>query len=146
MTVAVNCVGVGHWGPNLVRVFATHPEARVGTVCDLSEQRLALVARNVPGIARTTTDAKTALGDAAADAVVISTPTSTHYALAKAALEAGKHVLVEKPLCRTVEEGEELLALAAKKGLVLAVGHVFLFNNGIREMGRAISSGEMGRL
>jgi predicted dehydrogenase len=146
VTVTVNCIGVGHWGPNLVRIFATHPDARVGAVCDLSEERLALVRRNVPGVGRTTTDARSAIEDEAAQAVVISTPTSTHYALARAALEAGKHVLVEKPLCRTVAEGEELLEIAAKKGLVLAVGHVFLFNNGIREMGRAIGSGELGRI
>jgi predicted dehydrogenase len=144
MTVRVSCVGVGHWGPNLVRNFAAHPDARVETVCDLSEERLALVRRNVPGIARTTTQPAEALEGA--DAIVISTPTSTHYALAKAAVEAGKHVLVEKPLCRTVEQGEELLDLAQRKGVVLAVGHVFLFNNGIRAMAKAIREPSFGRV
>src|SRR5205823_12821166 len=102
--ITVNCVGVGHWGPNLVRAFAAHPEARVGAVCDLSEERLALVRRNIPQVARCSTDPLETVTDSQADAVVIATPVSTHYALAKAALEAGKHVLVEKPLCRGVAE------------------------------------------
>lgn len=146
MTVSVNCIGVGHWGPNLVRLFATHPDSRVGMVCDLSEERLALVRRNVPTVPKTTTDPMEAIEDPAADAIVISTPVSAHHDLAKAALLAGKHVLVEKPLCRTVVQAEELIALARLKRRVLAVGHVFLFNNGIREMKRAISDEGFGRV
>jgi predicted dehydrogenase len=144
--ITINCVGVGHWGPNLVRVFATHPEACVGTVCDLSEERLKLVRRNIPSITRFTADATATVTDPAADAVVIATPVTTHYALAKAALQAGKHVLVEKPLCRSCAEGEELVALARKQGKVLAVGHIFLFNNGVRAVRNLIRTGELGRV
>jgi predicted dehydrogenase len=144
--VTVNCVGVGHWGPNLVRIFATHAEARVGAVCDLSEERLSLVRRNIPSIGRSTTDAIAAVTDPEADAVVLATPVNTHHALAKAALAAGKHVLVEKPLCRTVAEGEELLALAERARKVLCVGHVFLFNNGVRAVRNLIRGGELGRI
>jgi predicted dehydrogenase len=144
--LVINCIGVGHWGPNLVKAFATHPEARVGTVCDLSEERLALVRRNVPTVARFSTDSQAAATDPAADAVVIATPVSSHYALAKTALEAGKHVLVEKPLCRSVAEGETLLALAREMGKLLCVGHVFLFNNAVRGVRNLIRSGELGRI
>jgi predicted dehydrogenase len=141
--LTVNCIGVGHWGPNMVRVFATHPRARVGAVSDLAVDRLELVRAKIPGDYRLSTDPVATATDPDARAVVISTPVESHHALAKAALEAGKHVLVEKPLCRTMAQGEELLALAKKKGVVLAVGHVFLFNSGIREVHRLIHSGEL---
>jgi predicted dehydrogenase len=144
--VNVNCIGVGHWGPNLVKVFATHPDAKVGTVCDLSQDRLALVKRNIPTVAQFSTDSMATATDPKADAVVIATPVSSHYALAKAALEAGKHVLVEKPLCHSVAEGEELLALARAQGKLLCVGHVFLFNNAVRGVRNLIRSGELGRI
>jgi predicted dehydrogenase len=144
--VVVNCIGVGHWGPNLVRVFATHPEARVGTVCDLSEERLALVRRNVPTVSRFSTDWRAVVNDPEADAVVIATPVRSHHELAKAALEAGKHVLVEKPLCGNVADGKELLALARSQGKLLCVGHVFLFNNAVRGVRNLIRSGELGRI
>jgi predicted dehydrogenase len=144
--VVINCVGVGHWGPNLVRAFATHPEARVGTVCDLSEERLNLVRRHIPSVVKFSTNAADAVSDPEADAVVIATPVSSHYVLAKAALEAGKHVLVEKPLCRSLAEGEELVALAQKQGKLLSVGHVFLFNNAVRGVRNLIRSGDLGRI
>jgi predicted dehydrogenase len=142
----INCIGVGHWGPNLVRNFATHPEARVGTVCDLSEERLDLVHRNIPSIDKFTIDPVETVTDPDAQAVVIATPVKTHFELAKAALEAGKHVLVEKPLCRSVAEGEELVALARRQGKLLCVGHIFLFNNGVRGVRNLIRSGELGRI
>ncbi len=142
----INCIGVGHWGPNLVRLFATHAETRVGTVCDLSEERLSLVHRNIPSIDRFTTDSKAAATDPDADAVVIATPLKSHHGLVKLALEAGKHVLVEKPLARSVAEGEELIALAQKHKRHLCVGHVFLFNNGVRGVRNLIRSGELGRI
>jgi|SRR5579864_1201499 len=144
--ITVNCIGVGHWGPNLVKVFATHPEARVGAVCDLSEERLALVRRNIPTVARFSTDSQATATDPEADAVVIATPVSSHFALAQAALQAGKHVLVEKPLCRSVSEGEQLLALARRQGKLVCVGHVFLFNNSVRGVRNLIRSGELGKI
>lgn len=78
--------------------------------------------------------------------MVIATPVNTHYELAKAALESGKHVLIEKPLCRSVAEGEELVALANRHGKLLCVGHVFLFNNGVRGVRNLIRSGDLGRI
>jgi dTDP-4-amino-4,6-dideoxygalactose transaminase/predicted dehydrogenase len=144
--VKINCIGVGHWGPNLVKAFAMHPEVQINTVCDLSEERLALVRRNIPTVARFSTDCRATATDPEADAVVIATPVCTHYDLARWAMEAGKHVLVEKPLCPSVREGEELVALARAQGRLLCVGHVFLFNNAVREVGNLIRSGELGRL
>ncbi|HJT34358.1 MAG TPA: Gfo/Idh/MocA family oxidoreductase [Pirellulales bacterium] len=144
--LTINCVGVGHWGPNLVRLLATHSAARVGVVCDKLEERLALVRRNIPTIGEFSTDALATVTDPRADAVVIATPVKSHYALTKAALEAGKHVLVEKPLCRSSREGEELVQIAERQGRHLCVGHVFLFNNGIRGVRNLIRSGELGRL
>jgi predicted dehydrogenase len=142
----INCIGVGHWGPNLVRIFATHAETRVGTVCDLSEERLTLVHRNIPSIDHFTTDARAAATDEHADAVVIATPLESHYDLVKWALEADKHVLVEKPLCRSVAQAEELIALARARRKHLCVGHVFLFNNGVRGIRNLIRSGDLGRI
>jgi len=142
--IVINCIGLGHWGPNLVRAIASNPAASVGTVCDLDENRLALVRRNIPSVQQTSSDSLATITDPAAQAVVIATPTKTHYALVKAALEAGKHVLVEKPLTLDVGESEELTALARRQGRILAVGHVFLFNNGVQAVADLIRSGELG--
>ena len=144
--ITVNCLGVGHWGPNLVKSFATHPETCVGTVCDLSEAGWPLVRRNIPAATRFSNDPMATLNDPKADAVVIATPVETHFELAKGALEAGKHVLVEKPLCRSVSQGEVLIALAEAQGKHLCVGHVFLFNNAVRGVRNLIRSGELGRV
>jgi predicted dehydrogenase len=144
--VVVNVVGVGHWGPNLVRNFCTHPDARVGTVCDLSTERLRLIQRNNPGVANVSTDSASTVQDPAAGAVVIATPVATHYRLARAALEAGKHVLVEKPLCSTVAEAEQLVGLAREVERHLCVGHVFLFNSGIRFIRDMVLEGKLGRV
>jgi predicted dehydrogenase len=144
--ITVNIVGVGHWGPNLVRTFATHPQARVRTVCDLSQERLSLVRGNIPMVQKFTSDSLGAVTDPEADAVVIATPVSTHHELAKAALESGKHVLVEKPLCHSVAAAEELVELAQRQGKHLCVGHVFLFNSGVRGVRNLIQSGELGSI
>lgn len=115
-------------------------------VCDLSEERLALVRRNIPSVAKFTTDAHACITDPAADAVVIATPVHTHFQLAREALEAGKHVFVEKPLCQSAQEAEVLIGLAEERRRHLCVGHVFLFNNGIRAVRNLIRSGELGRI
>lgn len=142
----VNFIGLGHWGPNLVRAFINSQRARVGMVCDLSESRLDTVRRNISQSIRCTTDSRAAAIDPEADAVVIATPTDTHFALTKAALSAGKHVLVEKPLAARLDEAKELVELARRQERVLAVGHVFLFNNGIRAVKSLIDRGELGSI
>lgn len=115
-------------------------------VCDSSEARLNLVKQNVVGVRSFTTSTDEAIQDPLAQAVVIATPVVHHFELAKRALLAGKHVLVEKPLCRTTEQAIELDQLAQDRELILAVGHIFLFNPGIQAVKRTIDSGQLGKL
>ena len=143
--ITVNCIGAGRWGPNVVRAFTHLPDVRVKLVCDRDEGRLDLVRNRIPGI-ETTTDLEQALDDSEADAVAIATPVDTHFELARRAITAGKHVLVEKPLCKSVTQCEELIAGARMRHSVLAVGHVFLFNPGIQKVREYIASGELGRI
>src|SRR5262249_51800583 len=126
-------IGAGHWGPNLIRNFHTHQTSEVAWVVDRDPQRLELTRARYPEVS-VSTDPADAFADSAVDAVVIATPTVTHYPLAAAALRAGKHVLVEKPIATRVEEAEELCALADRLERILMVGHVFLFNSGVRKI------------
>lgn len=144
--IQVNCIGLGHWGPNLVRCLKSSQRVRIGTVCDLDPNRMDLVRRNIFGSFCTSSDSMATATDPACQAVVISTPASAHFQLAKAALTCGKHVLVEKPLAESVSECEELAALAQKRGVILCVGHVFLFNHGIRYIKQLIDKNELGRV
>lgn len=137
--------GAGHWGPNLIRHFDNRQTSRVTWVVDRDPGRLEQVRSRFPEV-RLTADAAEALAADDVDAVVIATPTSTHHALARAALERGKHVLVEKPLTNDVAEGDELRALAEQSGLVLMVGHVFVFNAGIEWIKSYLERGELGRV
>ncbi len=141
----VAVVGAGHWGPHLIKNFADHPEAEVLWVIDTDPDRRAVVAGRYPQ-ARTSGNLDVALGDDAVEAVVIATPTSTHYELVRAALEAGRHVLVEKPITDDVEAARRLCDLASEKDLVLMVGHVFLFNPAIDMARTLIERGELGRV
>jgi len=144
--IRVNVIGLGHWGPNLVRGLLNSQRAEVGMVCDLVESRLERIRRNISTAIVGTTDPTMAIADPRAEAVVIATPTHTHFALTKAALEAGKHVLVEKPLAASVAEAEALVELAERHNRLLAVGHVFLFHNGIRAVKQLIDSGQLGHV
>lgn len=143
--VVVNVIGAGRWGPNVARAFDTLPDATIHYVCDANEASLTRIRGNMAGV-EITTDVATAIEDPTACAIAIATPVHTHFQLAKAALEAGKHVLVEKPLCADVDECLELMELAEELGLVLAVGHVFLFNAGIQKVKAYIDSGELGKV
>ena len=141
----IGVIGCGAWGPNHVRNFAALPNVEVVGAADLREDKLARVASLVPGIA-TFTSAARLMEEVRPDAVVVSTPTRTHFEVVKEALLAGKHVLCEKPLCSTVDEAEALVQMAAAKGLLLMVGHVFLFNRGILKLRELIKGGELGRI
>ena len=110
--VGIAVVGLGYWGPNLLRVLGDNLEAEVRWICDLDTDRLAKYRRRHPG-ARVTTRLERVLSDPAVDAVVIATPVHTHYTLAAQALKAGKHVFVEKPLAESTELADELAELAA---------------------------------
>ncbi len=144
-TLNVGVIGCGHWGPNHVRVFSELDRSDVLTCSDPNPSRLDWLTRRFPRV-RTTNDYRTMLCDEAIDAVVIATPTRTHAAITREALEAGKHVLVEKPLCTAVDEARELSTLAESVSRVLMVGHVFLFNNGIIKLRELIEKGRLGRI
>jgi len=143
--IKVAVLGAGQWGPNLIRNFDNHERSVVAWVVDRDPERLAQVRLRFPTV-RTATEPGPAIEDDTVTAVVISTPTTTHYALARAALERAKHVLVEKPLTRTIAQAAELCALAEQLGRVLMVGHVFIYNLGIQRVKRYIDQGELGRV
>ena len=144
-TYGIGVIGCGYWGPNLVRNFARNAQCRVLAVCDGRRERATRVGAEF-GVPLVTTHADELIAAPGIDLVVVATPSFTHFALAKAALEAGKHVLVMKPLTTTVEHAEELIALADARGLLLAVDHTFVFTGAVRHMKRLIDAGEIGDL
>ncbi len=141
--VNVALVGLGEWGPNLARNLATVSGARLHTLCDARLDRFESLRRLYPEAVLRTTVAEV-LHDPEVDAVVLATPVSTHFDLAGAALEAGKHVMVEKPLARTSTECRALIAMADARRLVLMAGHVFVYNSAVRRVKEYITSGDLG--
>lgn len=141
--IKIAVIGFGHWGPNHVRVFTGLKDCAVVAIADASEKRLAAVTDLFPEVRRFS-DYHALLRESEAEAVVVATPTKTHYEVVHGALQAGKHVLCEKPLCTDAAEGGRLVALAREKGLVLMVGHVFLFNPGLLKVKELVDAGEVG--
>ncbi len=139
----VAVIGIGNWGKNLVRNFAHLGALRL--VCDVDEKRLENVRREHPSIL-TTDCLEKVLGDPEVKAVVIATPSDSHFEVAKRALLAGKHVYVEKPLARSVEHAEELDQLATERNLILMVGHLLLYHPAVNCLKDLIASGELGEL
>ncbi len=144
-TVRVGLVGLGFWGPNLARNFDDLPGATLAWLCDSDEERRAGVSERFPE-ARTTADLDELLNDPDLEAIVIATPVVTHHGLSKQALEAGKHVFVEKPMALEGEDAEELVQLAEERGLVLMPGHLLLYHPGVRKLKELVDSGELGRV
>lgn len=140
--IRVGVIGYGYWGPNLTRNFAACPLTEVAAVCDASPVRRAAVARAHPGLA--TVASVDELLDLPLDAVAIATPVSTHFPVALRCLEAGKDVLVEKPLAGTVREAQALADRAARLGRVLMVDHTYLFSNAVRRMKQLVDAGDLG--
>ncbi len=143
LNVAV--IGCGYWGPNLIRNFAEHKLTTVKYVVDLIPERLQKLSRRYPST-KFISDYELVLNDPAVDAVVIATPVQTHYPLARKALLAGKHVLVEKPMCMNSAECLDLIALAAEHKLVLMVDHTFVYNGAVRRIKQAIEGGQLGEV
>ena len=137
----VGVVGLNYWGPNLVRNF--DDLAELTWLCDLDEKQLAQIGSRYP-VAKTTTSFDDLLADASLDAVVIATPVPTHYELAKRALEAGKHVFVEKPPAMRAAEMDELVTLAEAQDRVLMPGHLLLYHPGVLKVKELIERGELG--
>lgn len=143
--IGVGVVGLGYWGPNLLRNFVESEGAQLRAVCDLRQDRVRLAASRYAGLA-TTSDVGELLRNPAVDAVAIATPVSTHFEIALAALQAGKHVLVEKPLAASSGQGRRLVDEAERRGLVLMVDHTFVYTSAVRKIASLISSGDMGDL
>jgi predicted dehydrogenase len=141
----IGVIGCGHWGPNHIRVFSQLRESQVAACADLDPKRINAIQEQYPGI-QSFKDYRQMLADAAIDAVVISTPTGLHHPMVRDALNAGKHVLCEKPLCLLATEATDLVSLAASKSLILMTGHVFLFNTGIIKLKELLKFCEAGRI
>jgi protoporphyrinogen oxidase/predicted dehydrogenase len=141
--IRVAVVGLGYWGPNLARNLADLPQFELAALCDLRPSVLDAAASRYPGV-QTTVSFDDVLADDGIDAVLVATPVSTHFSLARQALEAGKHVFVEKPLAVRSDEVRELTALASQKSLVLMPGHTFLYSPPVRTIKNLIDAGELG--
>lgn len=143
MTIGLAIVGAGYWGPNLVRTALATPAFRLDWLCDLQVER----ARAILGpytTVRPTDSFESVLADPAVTAVAIATPAATHFDLVRSALEAGKHVLVEKPLTPSAAEGEKLISLALRSGLVLMCDHTYCYTPAVQRIRELIRSGEIG--
>jgi predicted dehydrogenase len=143
--LGVAVVGAGYWGPNLVRNFSASPDWRLRWVCDVDEGRARRVTRGVRGV-RATSSLDDVLDDPRVAAVAIATPASTHCELGLAALESGRHVLLEKPLATTVVEGEKLLQAAADNGVVLMCDHTYCYTPAVRRIRQLVAAGELGEI
>ena len=143
--VSIAVIGLGYWGPNLARNLQECSHARLAALCDLSGERLERVGRRYLG-ARCYQSLEMLLDDPEIEAVAVATPVSTHHRIASAALNAGKHVFVEKPLAASSEEGQELAEMAELEGLVLMPGHTFLYSPPVRTVRSLIESGELGEI
>lgn len=141
--ISIGVIGYGYWGPNLVRNFADGLNTNVVAVSDLNRDRLQLAARRYPAV-QATSDYRDVLRNPQIDAVAISTPVSTHYQLALEALQAGKHVLVEKPITADSQQAAHLIDEAARRNLVLMVDHTFVYTGAVRKIQELIARGVLG--
>ena len=141
----IGVVGLGYWGPNLVRNLADSIAFELAYLCELRADVLDAVASRYPGI-RCTPHFEEVVSDEAVDAIAIATPVSTHHPLARIALEAGKHVFVEKPLAGSSTHARELARLAEANDVVLMPGHTFVYSPPVRTIKNLIDSGELGEI
>lgn len=141
--IRVGIIGAGYWGPNLIRCFQESADCEVVYVCDRDPKKLDHICARFPQVTGTTNDAEVLRRDQI-DAVVIATPTKTHYRLAKRALEIGLHTFVEKPLATRSDECADLINCAEANNCVLFVGHIFLYSAAVAKLKELVSSGELG--
>jgi predicted dehydrogenase len=143
--LTIGLIGAGYWGKNLIRVFGEHPGAHLAAVIEQRAERREALRRRDPRIF-VGADAGQILDDPAIDAVVIATQAASHYDLARRALDRGKHVLVEKPMCRSSDEAADLVARAARCDRVLMVDHTFLFHPAVIKLAALARSGALGAM
>ncbi len=142
-TPKIAVIGAGYWGVNHIRNYSEL--GALSVVCDTNKASLELISAQYPGL-RTETDPGQVVADDSIDGVVIATPAETHYALARRVIEAGKHLLVEKPLALNVNEGQRLVELAGSRGVILMVGHLLEYHPAVLRLAELIRSGELGDL
>lgn len=140
----VGVIGLGYWGPNLVRNFLAQREVKKVIACDLRESRLQSIKEKFPAAELSKDCSDLINGDC--DIIVISTPVDTHYSFAKKALEAGKHIWVEKPFTASSEEGEELIDIADRKNLKIFVDHTFIYNGAVQKIKELLNKNELGNI
>ena len=143
--IVVGVVGCGYWGPNLIRNFKGLPNCHLRAVCDVNQARLKHMTSLYPDV-EAVTDVDHLLNGVGIDAVVVATPVKHHYALAKASLLAGKHTLIEKPMAASSAECEELIEIAQSNGLVLMIGHTFLYSAPVRKIAEIVQAGDIGEI
>jgi len=143
--IKTGVIGYGYWGPNLVRNFMEAPGSTVVAVCDLRTERLVQLQTRYPTI-KTTSNRQVLFEDPEIDAIIIATPVSSHFELAMAALQANKHVLVEKPLAANSEQGVRLIEEAAKRRKVLMVDHTFVYTSAVRKIRDLITANALGEI
>ena len=143
--IGVGVIGYGYWGPNLVRNFSENAETEVIAVTDLSPERLRSVQKRYPAV-QVTTDYRQVIGNPDIDAVAIATPVSTHFELALQALQAGKHVLVEKPITTASEQASRLIEEAERRHLVLMVDHTFVYTGAVRKIHELTTGAKLGEI
>jgi predicted dehydrogenase len=143
--VRVGVVGLGYWGPNLVRVLVETPGVHLAWLCDLDESRVDRLTRRYPG-ARTTAELDDLLADPSLDAIALATPVPTHHPLGRRILEAGKHLLVEKPLAPSTAQADDLIETAAANDRVLMCGHTFLYSPPVLTAKQLLDDGELGEV
>ncbi|MFH1570118.1 MAG: Gfo/Idh/MocA family oxidoreductase [Gemmatimonadota bacterium] len=143
--VGVACVGAGYWGKNLVRVFASLPGARLQAICDANAGIQGRMAAQYPGVS-VCGDYGAVLADDAVQAVVLAVPAAGHYEAARAALEAGKHVYVEKPMTLDPDQARRLVDLAGERGLTLMVGHLLVHHPAVQLIKGLVDRGELGQV
>jgi len=143
--ITIGQIGCGYWGPNVLRNFSAQPGCWVKYVAEVNPERQTYVRANFPR-SEVVSELDALLNDAEVDAVIVATPAASHHALAKQALESGKHVFVEKPLATSTEHADELVSLAAKAGKTLMVGHTFLYNAAVRYAKKLLADESLGQL
>jgi predicted dehydrogenase len=143
--IRIGVIGYGYWGPNVVRNLRSLERCRLAAVCDQSPAALKRVTQAYPDLSVTTRPSEL-LTSPEIDAIAVVTPAGTHFQLAKAALENGKHVFIEKPFTSTAHEAEELIELAERKNLRIMVDHTFLFTGAVRKIRQLIEEGVLGDL
>lgn len=143
--INVAVIGLGYWGPNLVRNFLKIPGVRIVTVCDLLKKNLKKISISFPSV-KTTNNYKQIINDKTIDLVAIATPLKTHFLLAKNALLANKHVLIEKPMTQTSKDAGELISIANKMQKIIMVGHTFVYSEAIKKIKRVIDREELGKI